>query len=49
MYQNHFRFFTDLYTTKGSPPGVVANVQDCDIMVYELKLHSSYHLYFQTK
>ena len=33
----------------GSPSGVVANVQHCDIVVNEFELHLRYYVYFWTK
>ena len=33
----------------GSPYGLVANVQDCNIVASEFKLRSCYYVHFQTK
>ena len=37
-----------LFLFRGSPYGVVANVLNCNIEASEFKLHSSYHVHFQT-
>ena len=41
-----FTFALSPYCNRGSPCGVVANVLDCDIMVYKFELQSRYYVHF---